>query len=156
MNRSTVLKGFFFVDNIAPRTNVHRDDFSTVEGRARTAQVCAQTRDWFWFWMVEGRKEHTAPSILASYLFIPLVIFISLDFWKTPIVVSFSCVSVTVCCECWDSVCCVENFIFCCFFHFERCSCICGCPCVHVLQILDCVFHSAQQSWNCYVHYSKP
>lgn len=73
-----------FVDNVAPKTNVYRDCFSAVKGRVRTGQACAQTRECFWFWMVEGRKEHTAPSTVATYLFNPIVISISLDVWKHP------------------------------------------------------------------------
>lgn len=73
-----------FVDNVALRTNVYRDCFSAAEGRGRTGQARAQTRDWFWSWMVEGRKEYTAPSIFATYLFNPIVISISLDVWKHP------------------------------------------------------------------------
>lgn len=35
-----------FEDNVAPRTNVYRDCFSAAEGRGRTGQARAQTRDF--------------------------------------------------------------------------------------------------------------
>lgn len=90
MDRSAVLKGFFFIDNVAPRTNVQRDDSSTGDGRVRTAQVCAQTRHWAWSWMGGERKEHAPLFVLASYLFILPVIPISADFWRVPTVVSLA------------------------------------------------------------------
>lgn len=159
MNRSAVLKGFFFVDNIASRTNVHRDDFSTAEGIMRAAQVCAQTRDWFWSWMVEGRKEHTASYIWASYLFILLVIPIYLDVWETHITVSLAAF------QWWFAVSTGIQFVALCSWkicYFAVVSIlkdavrICGCPPVHVLQSGLCVPQCPAELEMCYAHYGKP
>lgn len=71
---------FFFADKNAPKPDVGRD---AVEGRVR--KNSGKWTDWRLVLILSGGevKEHSAPSILAFYLVIPLVIPTSLEFGNT-------------------------------------------------------------------------
>lgn len=60
MNRSAVLKGFFFTDNVAPRTNVHRDD--SREKRESSSGACTNQR----LGLIQNSGREKNPTPLCS------------------------------------------------------------------------------------------